>query len=747
MFNRPFLRLSSFLVLTAVTTTAFVATAGATANKQVVSSTGASVARPSAVTPSGWTTFDQNNLRTGVDPSGNPYSPATAAWTSPLLDGHLYGQSLVYAGRVFAATENDTVYALAANSGGLLWSHHLSSPVNASTLPCGDITPTVGISSTPVIDPARSEIFVVADEAAPAPKIASHHLIGLNLYTGAIMLNEVIDAPGTKPANQLQRASLALDRNNVIVAFGGNSGDCGSYHGLLISAPENGSKPSTFIVANFPGDNQGGIWMGGAAPDIDSQGNIWVATGNTAYSSSNRPYDYGAGVLKLSPSLKLLDYFAPSNWYFDNGHDLDLSTAPALLPNGLVFVIGKAWTAYTLRQSHLGHIGGQLQSKSNFCGDNPDGGIADLGGLLFIPCRDGLRAVRPTASSPPTPIWHSKIGPNSSPIVAGGLVWSIANGAVGNQGDLFALNPTSGTVVQKIDVCCSASNFPSPSAADGLLLVPGQFHVTALKGPRGLPGPPSPAPSTATGYELVASDGGMFNFGGASFFGSLGSLHLNAPIVGMATTPLSRGYWLVGADGGVFNLGNASFYGSTGALTLNKPIVGMAATPGGKGYWLVASDGGIFAFGDAAFYGSTGALTLNKPIVGMAATPDGKGYWLVASDGGIFAFGDAAFYGSTGALTLNKPIVGMAATPDAVGYWLVASDGGIFAFGDAAFYGSTGALTLNRPIVGMAAEPGGVGYWLVASDGGIFAFGDADFYGSTGALTLNEPIVGMAAST
>ncbi len=93
----------------------------------------------------------------------------------------------------------------------------------------------------------------------------------------------------------------------------------------------------------------------------------------------------------------------------------------------------------------------------------------------------------------------------------------------------------------------------------------------------------------------------MFNFGGASFFGSLGSLHLNAPIVGMATTPLSRGYWLVGADGGVFNLGNASFYGSTGASTLNKPIVGMAATPGGKGYWLVASDGGIFAFGDAGF--------------------------------------------------------------------------------------------------------------------------------------------------
>ena len=78
------------------------------------------------------------------------------------------------------------------------------------------------------------------------------------------------------------------------------------------------------------------------------------------------------------------------------------------------------------------------------------------------------------------------------------------------------------------------------------------------------------------------------------------------------------------SDGGIFAFGDAAFYGSTGAIHLNKPIVGMAATPDGKGYWLVASDGGIFAFGDAAFYGSTGAIHLNKPIVGMAATPDGR---------------------------------------------------------------------------------------------------------------------------
>ncbi len=126
-------------------------------------------------------------------------------------------------------------------------------------------------------------------------------------------------------------------------------------------------------------------------------------------------------------------------------------------------------------------------------------------------------------------------------------------------------------------------------------------------------------------------------------------------------TPDGGGYWLVASDGGIFTFGDASFYGSTGAMRLNQPIVGMAATPDGGGYWLVASDGGIFTFGDASFYGSTGAMRLNQPIVGMAATPDGGGYWLVATDGGIFTFGDAHFYGSMGAVRLNKPVVAIGA--------------------------------------------------------------------------------------
>ncbi|MBW3590150.1 MAG: hypothetical protein KY429_12130 [Actinobacteria bacterium] len=246
------------------------------------------------------------------------------------------------------------------------------------------------------------------------------------------------------------------------------------------------------------------------------------------------------------------------------------------------------------------------------------------------------------------------------------------------------------------------------------------------------------------GYWLAASDGGIFTFGNAPFFGSAGSIRLVQTIVGMSSTPDRGGYWLVARDGGIFTYGNARFFGSTGAIRLNQPIVGMAATPSGNGYWLVASDGGIFAFGDAGFHGSTGGTRLNQPIVGMAATPSGNGYWLVASDGGIFAFGDAGFHGSTGGTRLNQSIVGMAAHPSKSGYWLVASDGGIFAFGDAGFHGSTGGTRLNQPIVGMTATSSGGGYWFVASDGGIFSFGEAQFFGSTGGSKLNAPIVGMA---
>jgi hypothetical protein len=254
------------------------------------------------------------------------------------------------------------------------------------------------------------------------------------------------------------------------------------------------------------------------------------------------------------------------------------------------------------------------------------------------------------------------------------------------------------------------------------------------------PTPPAP-PATNTGYRLVASNGSVYSYGTAPFYGSMGGQTLNQPIVGTASTPGDGGYWLVASDGGIFSFGNAAFYGSMGGKPLNQPIVGIAATPDGKGYWEVASDGGIFAFGDAAFYGSMGGKPLNKAIVGIAATPDGKGYWEVASDGGIFAFGDATFAGSTGSLTLNKPIVGMASTNTGGGYWLVASDGGVFSFGNAGFHGTV-AGTTSAQIVSLVPTGDNGGYWETASNGQVFQFGNATSAGT--ALAQTATIVAMS---
>jgi hypothetical protein len=167
---------------------------------------------------------------------------------------------------------------------------------------------------------------------------------------------------------------------------------------------------------------------------------------------------------------------------------------------------------------------------------------------------------------------------------------------------------------------------------------------------------------TSSTYQTAAGNTYAFSVDATDAGGQMGSFSppVQTQAINSGGTSGSKGYWLVGSDGGIFSFGDAQFFGSTGATRLNRPIVGMAATSDGKGYWLVGSDGGIFSFGDAQFFGSTGATRLNRPIVGMAATSDGKGYWLVGSDGGIFSFGDAQFVGSAGGHPLNAPIVGAA---------------------------------------------------------------------------------------
>ena len=254
------------------------------------------------------------------------------------------------------------------------------------------------------------------------------------------------------------------------------------------------------------------------------------------------------------------------------------------------------------------------------------------------------------------------------------------------------------------------------------------------------------SPVPAPGYWQVASDGGVFTFGSAGFYGSTGSMRLNKPVVGMAVTPDEHGYWLVASDGGVFAFGDAGFYGSTGSMVLNKPIVSMIPTLDGHGYWLIASDGGVFAFGDATFYGSAGGASLAYPVTAAAPSFLGGGYWIVDSNGQVFSYGNARFEGQPTFAPGGYRITGMAATHSSNGYWLASANGNVATFGNAAYYGSEVGTALNAPIVGLSATFDGDGYWLQGGDGGIFTFGDAPFLGSMGGQHLNAPMVGITAA-
>lgn len=423
-----------------------------------------------------WTVYHGDAAGSGASGAVGAVDTSSPAWTSPVLDGQLYGEPLVSSGDVFVATENDTVYALSTSNGRVIWSTHIATPVPSSALPCGDISPSVGITGTPVIDPSRNELFVVADELANGRP--THKLVGLNLRSGAIELAENVDPPGADAAALLQRTGLTLDADQVVFGMGGNYGDCGTYRGTVVAVKESGATPTYFTVDAATGESQGAIWMGGAAPAVDRNGNIWVSAGNGSVHSASQPYDQSDSALELSSSLRLVQFFAPTTWAQDNARDLDPSTAPALLADGQVLLAGKSRVLYLLNGAHLGGIGGQEASLASPCDNDIDGGDAVVGTVVFLPCLSGTDAVEVTASPPALRLlWSASVG-GGPPIVAAGLIWTI-----GQNGTLYGLDRSTGAVRQQASIGAVANHFPTPSVGGGLLLAPSADRVVAFHAP------------------------------------------------------------------------------------------------------------------------------------------------------------------------------------------------------------------------------------------------------------------------
>ena len=444
----------------------------------------AAVLSPSPAGSSSWPVYHGDPAGTGAAAPVTAVRTGAAVWASPAVDGQIYGEPLVSAGRVYVATENDTVYALSAATGAVVWSTHLGRPVPAASLPCGDIRPTVGITGTPVIDTSRGEIFVVADELAGGRP--AHRLVGLSTTSGQVEMSQDVDPPGVDTAALLQRTGLALDAGQVVFGFGGNDGDCASYRGRVVAVPETGGPARVFTVDAAPGESQGAVWMGGAAPVVDDSGHIWVSTGNGSVYSGKHAYDDSDSVLELSSSLRLLQFFAPATWATNNSQDLDMSTAPALLPDGQVVLAGKSRIVYLLNGAHLGGIGGQQATLGDgshaivgsACSNDIDGGVAVLGMTVYLPCTSGIIAVRVTPSPPGLHLlWSSGTG-GGPPIVAAGLVWTI-----GQNGVLYGLDPATGRVRQQVAIGTPANHFPTPSVGDGLLLAACAQNVVAFAAP------------------------------------------------------------------------------------------------------------------------------------------------------------------------------------------------------------------------------------------------------------------------
>lgn len=344
-----------------------------------------------------WTTYRHDAARSGFDPdSTNPVTP-TQTWQTPALDGEVYGQPLVYGSYVYVATENDTLYALNAATGAVQWANHLATPEPSSAAPCGDISPTIGITSTPVIDPTTNRIYAVG--AVSASGAVYHELFALDLSTGQQVpgFPMVVDPPypsGGSAVNQLQRPGLALDGGRILIGYGGNNGDCATYWGWLVSAPANGSGELGYFQADS-GHHAGAIWGSGNAPPVDASGNVFVATGNGIGNSSSNP-DYGDSVVRLNASASPLDSWTPTNWQSLDASDADLgSSMPTLLPGGYVFQTGKDQNGYLLNGSALGGVSSPVAQVSGFCSGGSFGGSVYDGSnsTIYVACNGGLKAL------------------------------------------------------------------------------------------------------------------------------------------------------------------------------------------------------------------------------------------------------------------------------------------------------------------------------------------------------------------
>ena len=446
-------------------------------------------------------TYHNDNARTGQNTNETVLTPDNVAstnfgqlFTQP-VDGFVYAQPLVMTnvtipGKgvhnvVFVATEHDSVYAFDAdNDSGInalpLWQTIFINPaagvtsVPSADVGCTDLLPEIGVTSTPVIDPVTGTIYVEAktEETTNGVTTFVHRLHALDVATGAEKFGGPVviqvsvsgngdgnDGAGKVPfeaMTHMNRPGLLLSRGVVYLAYASHC-DNSPYHGWLI-----GYDAHTLTLSNVfnttPNGGLGGIWQSGNGPAADTNGNIYVITGNGTFDSTTHN-DYGDSFLKISTTngLKLADYFTPYNQQALSDADEDLGSGGAmLLPDAvgsathphLLVGCGKEGTIYLLDQTNLGKfnsgsnkqileelpgaIGGTWSSPAYFNYTIYYQGSGDV--LNAFPVSQAFIMRTPSAQGP------DNFGfPGATPSISAngtndGIVWVIETDNYGNNG-------------------------------------------------------------------------------------------------------------------------------------------------------------------------------------------------------------------------------------------------------------------------------------------------------------------------
>lgn len=517
----------------------------------VSNTAGVSWAFPSAafttlpVTGAAVTTYHYDNARDGLNTNETALTPATVNVTnfgklfSYAVDGYVYAQPLIMtnvtiAGQgvhnvVFVATENDTVYAFDADgNGGLLWQTNLGTPVSYTLAGGGDSDyqpSNIGITGTPVIDPASGTLYV--DASTQTNGVYQHQIHALNITNGweqpyspvvvaASVPGTAADGNGSlvtfTPLMQAARPALTL-AGGMLYACYGSYQDHMPYHAWMLGYnATNLALQTNYVFNGNPNDIQNSIWMGGGGPGVDAATNLYFTTGNGVFNPAKG--SYGDTILKLSTTngLVVADYFTPYNQITLLNNDLDLGGGGImLLPDAagsaatphLAVAAGKGGTLYLVNRDNMGH--NNANNDSQIVQSLPG---AFLNGTMTTPAYfnnviyycagayyiQGFSITNGVMGA--TPLYKSNVGYGGvgSPVISAngttnGILWMIDSSAAASSGPaiLNAFNVTnlavpfySSSTKLARDNPGGAVKFSTPVVAGGKVYVGAQYALSVF---------------------------------------------------------------------------------------------------------------------------------------------------------------------------------------------------------------------------------------------------------------------------